>query len=191
MIRSLPLLAIVTAFLLLCACAERRKSASDWEQRQAEVEAKFHEYAAQKGGSADWEKSLPGGSIDGSYTFQLEDALLGDKRPIVVRATLFDVRRRGETFYLSLQNHDEGIFLRLRATPEQISTILKQGSPMYDEYAVVVQVTGVDRPEFEAKAEADPDNGQRVEVDFSDMVVITGDCLGLQFLDGLPRGKVR
>jgi hypothetical protein len=190
MMRSLPLLAIATAFLVLCTCAERKKSDVDWAQHQAEVKNKFHEYSAQMGASADWEKSMPGGSVDGSYTFQLEDALLGDKRPIAVRATLYDVRRRGDTFYLLLQN-DERMFLKLRASPEQVSTILKQGSSMNDEYAVVVQVTGVDRPEFKAKAEADPDTGQRVEVDFSDMVVITGNCIGLQFLDGLPRGKLR
>jgi len=60
---------------------------------------------------------------------------------------------------------------------------------MYDEYAVIVKVTRVDRPEFKAKAEPDSDTGQRVELEFSDRVVITGDCVDLQFLDGLPRGN--
>lgn len=60
---------------------------------------------------------------------------------------------------------------------------------MYDEYAVVLTVTGVERPEFTAKPQLEPvpDTEQRVEIDFSDMVVITGDCVSLQFLDGLPR----
>ena len=79
-------------------------------------------------------------------------------RPIAIGATLYDVGRVG-TFYLSLQNDDEGIFLKLRATPEHVSTITKQGSSTYDEYAVV-QVTEVNRPEFQAKAEADSDTGR-------------------------------
>jgi hypothetical protein len=184
MMRSLTLLAIATALVMLCTCSDRKKSHVDWSQRQADVKAKFYQYATQKGASAEWEKALPGGSLDGSYTFQLEDALLAGKGAIAVRAFLHDVRRKGDTFYLSLQN-DDGVFLRLRATADQVSRIVNQGPAMYDEYAVVVQVTGVDRPEFKAKAEPDADTGQQVEVAFSEMVVITGDCLDLQFLDGI------
>jgi hypothetical protein len=149
MMRLPAFTAIIAVLLVLCSCAEKKKSGTD----QAEVTAKFHEYATRSGASADWEKSMPGGSIAESYTFQLEDALLADKRPIAVRATLYDVNSE------------------------------------FDEYAVVMQVTGVDRPEFKAKAEPDADTGQRVEVDFPGMVVITGDCIGLQLLDGFPRGK--
>lgn len=188
--RSLLLLTIATV-LALCGCTEGNRSDVDWAHHQAEVRAKFHEYAVQKGARADWEESMPGGSVEDSYTFQLEDALLGDKGPIAVRATLYDVRRIGGTFYLSLRSDDAGIFLKLRATPEQVSTITKQGNSMYDEYAVVAQVTEVNRPEFQAKAEPDSDTGPRVEVDSSDKVVIAGDCVDLQFLDGLPRGKSR
>lgn len=120
--------------------------------------------------------------------FRLQDALLGHSRPIAVRATLYDVRRSAETFYLLLRSEEDSFFLKLRATPEQVSTILKQGgSSMYDEYSVIVQVGGVDRAEFKGKAEADPDVGTRVEVDFSDTVVVTGDCVALEFLDGLRR----
>lgn len=48
---------------------------------------------------------------------------------------------------------------------------------MYDEYAVVLTVTGVERPEFTPKPQLEPvpDTEQRVEIDFSDMVVSTGD----------------
>jgi hypothetical protein len=183
--RSLLLFATTTAVVLLCTCSGEKKSHVDRSDRQAQIKASFYDYATQKGASADWEKALPGKAVAWSYTFQLEDALLASRGAIAVRATLHDVRRKGDTFYLSLQSDDD-VFFRLRATPDQVSRIVKQGPAMFDEYAIIVQVTGVERPEFKAKAEPDADTGQRVEVEFSDMVVITGECIDLQFLDGLP-----
>ena len=186
--RSCWYIAITLLLFMSCGCSGQKKSVA--EQQQPESEARFAAYAAQNGVSVDWQAALPSGSVTDAYTFQLEDALK-KRKTIAVRAMLKDVKRKGDAFVLSLkgEGNDDGIHLTLSATPDHVAKILKQGTGIYDEYGVIVRVTGIERPEFSANAESDPDLGQRVSIDDSDFVIIRGECVDLTFLEGLGLPK--
>lgn len=96
MTRLLPLVVTVTALLVLFACA-KRKDWNDLAQHESELKVSFMNTRHKMGRKRIGWSRCAGGSADGVYTFQLQESLLRDKRPLAIRAILHDVGRKEAT----------------------------------------------------------------------------------------------
>jgi hypothetical protein len=76
----------------------------------------------------------------------------------------------------------EDFYFTLEATPEQVQQVLKEsgndGSAGLNEYAIIAQIDGVDKPTFQLSAVGGPDS-KEVQVERPDKFHVTGRCVSL------------
>jgi len=74
----------------------------------------------------------------------------------------------------------EDFYFTLEASPEQVQQVLKEsgndGSADLNEYAIIAQIDGVNKPTFQLSAEG---NSKEVQVDRPDKFHVTGRCVSL------------
>jgi len=145
-----------------------------------------------------WKQQLGKNGFYGhTFTIEVEDALIRTEgRPILFYGTVNDIVRESDkylvyfgfgfaailrdTYYLL----NEKVFFVLDCTQEQVEQITNNPAGIYDEYAVIAQISQVEKVRFELKSNAMSDEDVSVDLEPSDVFMAKGKCLDLLFISG-------
>jgi len=142
----------------------------------------------------DWEKSpVEGTAYKGLFTFQIEDTLVRDPRPIVGFGSVDDITKENGRYSVHFRDafHVGGPDIRfvLECSPQQVESILGSKShslrpgSIFEGYAFVASLSSVNRPAFEVRANPINTEEAEVAVESSDVFhVARGKCLELLFV---------
>ena len=169
---------------LFAACEQKPTASETRESEKASSIQKVEDFQKQHRASADWFRVLDSVS---PYTFEIQEALLsGDDSPRLLIADLLDVSKNGEEIIASFGNEwieTEPLF-RLRMTPEQAKEIVKvvpEEDRLLASFVLAFRPESVTRPILRLDAEKN-DEYAEVEVQSSQAIIITGDCIAWQYL---------
>ena len=149
----------------------------------------------------DWKQPLgKRGFMGHTYTIEVEDTLIGiEGRPILFYGTINDIVKESDKYLVyfafgfaaTLRDISSivagyNVFFVLECTPEQVEHIINLPAEMYDEYAVIAQISKVEKVEkfrFESAEDA------RVYLALSDVFRAKGKCLDLFFVAGKQKDE--
>jgi len=137
--------------------------------------------AAKHGADFKWMKVL---EKDELYTIELQQALLQAEKPRLLLSPIVDVIQQGDAYVLKL--HDwmgfpSSIYYELHCNAEQSNYVLataNNGSRMFQDYALVMLPSSVQKPLAKFICEDDGD-GAYVTDEASDIMVVKGACIDL------------
>lgn len=195
---------IIFVFIVLAICiwgisnyiSSRQMKA---EKKRAKIEKKIQieksvsEMIGKYNAVTDWKKNLNNENtlLAPIYTVQVEDVLIrNDGRPVLFFGFVEDVTRQGDKYYIYFQFYDfldPDIRFILECDSEQAKKVMSQRVDRFEQYAVVVLISSLQRPKFEVKAysqsdEYSEDEYSEVVVESSDIFIAKGHCLDLLFV---------
>jgi hypothetical protein len=143
------------------------------------------EFASQYDAVTDWGVLFedPDAYLEEVYTFEIEGALLRtDSRPVLILATLEDVTKENDTYFLHFSTLSANQFsysflipeLRLVLEGEKnlIDTVTSGPRTFLDEYAIIATISSVSNPTL-------------LTNEPSDFLVVRGHCVDLMLYDSL------
>ena len=172
----------------LTSCKSKTEIAEEHRKgTEREKDQKVISFAATHNAIADWKAALPDQSVIGSYSIQLENALVRpDKKAVAMRAYLEDIVRRDNRMFLEFSDWED-LYLTLEASPEIVEQVLKEHpSKFFAEYAIIAEVQSVQKPTLQVAAETTGD-GPEVEIQAADKLHVRGRCVVLLNLEGAKK----
>ena len=139
----------------------------------------------------DYEKKIDGGHR-GIYTIDVETALIRkDTRPILFYGYVVDVKKVNEKYLVTFgMTENVDINFVLKCDAEQAEKILVQPTEYpVDSYAVVAEISDIQRPKFEVDAYQDGEYDPYIIVEPSDTFVADGVCVDLLFVGDYKPSK--
>ncbi len=131
-------------------------------------------------------------TIDGNtnYTFQLEDQLIKQGKPVVLTGQIDDIFRKGDKFYLRISPSwfDFGSpqkYYTLGGCEDKIDEIASRKTDASfdeDEYAIVAKIDSVKKPILKIDGSITEENDVELEYASSDIFLITGECIDLALI---------
>lgn len=186
---------IIILLIVITGVATKKPQATkDQElemEKHAEIAKIIYVMVNKYNAITDWGKRFEGriGSFDTTYTIEVQDAIVKtDGRPILFFNHLNDVVKKGEKYFLYFGDEfgvEEGanIHFILECTPGQAEKIMVQSKEVFDNYAVVGQITEVKKIRFQHTYIADED-ADFIDVEFapSNVFIANGVCLDFVFV---------
>jgi len=175
---------LLLAPLLILGCDGLPESSSEVMTEEERVE-EIAEFASQYDAVSDWGVLFedPDAYLEEVYTFEIEGALLRtDSRPVLILATLEDVTKENDTYFLHFSTLSANQFsysflipeLRLVLEGEKnlIDTVTSGPRTFFDEYAIIATISSVSNPTL-------------LTNEPSDFLVVRGHCVDLMLYDSL------
>lgn len=188
---------VVIVVVLLKSDSSNRNKAGKQDTESAkkfQLALQVQELCSKYNAVTDW-KQLIGTKDFGehTYTIEIEDALIRtDSRPILFYGLANDIVRESDK-YLVYWDRGMGALLRdslfvvfgcdihfvLDCTPNQVEQIIQRPAGYFDCYAVIAQISEVEKIRFELSSDK---SGEKVHVKTSDVFMAKGRCLDLLFV---------
>lgn len=139
----------------------------------------------------DWRKGLGREqpiSLEHAYTIEVEDALIKTNgRPILFFGGINDIVSKEDKYLVYFSNWFDSItsadvHFILDCTPDQVNKIRSQPTELFENWAVISQITEVKRIRFDLIAESSSSDEVRVAFAPSNVFIAKGHCLDLVFV---------
>jgi hypothetical protein len=159
---------------------EKEKLATE---TRIQTEKSIAEMAKRNNAIVNWQNAFDTNELS-TYTIEVQDALIKtDNRPVIFFAPVEDIVKETTKysvhFYNPFSSFSPVIYFVLDCTPEQIGKIISHRSDLYENYAVIAQISEVKKVRFEVKGYAEIYEEVQLELEQSDVFVATGKCLEL------------
>lgn len=185
----LVMIMVVTTILSGCDNDSSKETAK--EKKKHKTTEEVQKLCSQYDAVTDWKQHLDKkGFGEHVYTIEVEDALIRtDGRPILFYGIAHDIVKESDK-YLVYWGYGWGTLLRnpffgvlgydihfvLDCTPNQVEQIMHHPASGLDDYAVIAQISEVEKIRFELSS---GENGEKVRVETSDVFMVKGKCLDL------------
>ena len=175
--------ALSTILSLLTACEKKPSYTEQLEIEKAQTLQKVEDFHKHEGTNVEWFRVMDSGE---AFTVEIQKALLSDDAPPLMIADLLDISKNGEEIIASFGNEwiETEPRFRLRMTPEQAKEIVKvvpDEDRLFASFVLAFRPESVTRPLLRLAAEKN-DEYAEVEVQNSQVTIITGACIAWQYL---------
>ena len=200
---------IIVIALILTGCDSDNSEDNSEEaarlEKERQITKKIQELCSKYNAVTDWKQHFHKKAFgQHTYTVEVEDALIRtDGRPILFRGVADDIvkesdkyvvywsagfasRLRGDAIHDFVFGRDFRFILD--CTPSQVEKIMDNSVNTLDDYAVVAQISEVEKVRFKLNANSVGED-VRVDLKTSDTFMAKGKCLDLLFVVGEPKDK--
>lgn len=190
---------IMAVVITLSSCdSDSPEEAAKVEQKH-KITEEVQKLCSQYNAVTDWKQHIDKkGFGEHTYTIEVEDALIRtDGRPILFYGSIHDVVRKPDKYLVYfgsgwgtlLRNPFFGVFgcdihFVLDCTPSQVEQIMRHPASGFDDYAVIAQISEVEKIRFELSS---GESGEKVHVETSDVFMVKGKCLDLLLVADEPK----
>ena len=199
--KSLILLVMIVVAITLSSCDSDSSEEAAQEERKHKIAEEVQELCSKHNAVKDWKQRI--GKKDFGehiYTIEIEDALIGtDGRPILLTASIHDIVResdkylvyfsRGSILSFFLASASDLDFLLsfdvhfvLECTADQVKEIIHNPAAMLDYYAVIAQISKVEKVRFKLEGKYGSNEDVTVNLETADVFIAKGKCLDLLFV---------
>lgn len=193
------LVATVVVGIILNGCDSDTPKKTTQQAKEDETPEEVKKLCSQYDAVTDWEEYLSKKAYgQHTYTIEVEDALIrSDGRPILFHCVVDDIVRESDKYVVywsagfgsSAWILSRAIFTPdfrfvLDCTPSQIEKLKRQSAGTFDYYAVIAQISEVEKIRFEVTGRSSRDEDSvyeqvSINLETSDTFIAKGKCLDL------------
>jgi len=193
------LVAIIVVTIILNGCDSDSSEEVAQEEKKHKITEEVKRLCSQYDAVTNWKQHFDKkGFGEHTYTIEVKDALIRtDGRPILFYGVAHDIVRESDKYlvywgygwaslfrdpFLDVLGCD--IHFVLDCTLSQVEEIMHHSASSFDDYAVIAQISEVEKIRFELSS---GESGEKVHVETSDVFMAKGKCLDLLLVVGEPK----